>query len=400
MASFVRAALFAGSLAAGSWLGLGKPSVDQGRTLVAEAKASADARAAESANRKASDAAAADAKEQAAAEARRADRPVEFGPTPQESDPARVPAMRPWPELNAEASLDKAWMVAEGPAYRRSSGRRLVTLTFDDGPFPETTPAVLRVLAKNNVHATFFVIGRYLDGDEPRAVASRAVLERVVAAGHLVGNHTHDHARLTTVTHTQVLEQIDQGIVSIERVTGKRPILFRPPFGALDEFGRAAVKERGLDLLLWSIEKQDMLRADSHEVFRELVGQIEYKQGGVVLLHDVRWTSVAALRELLGWLHDHRWDPRRPARLGYEIVDMPTYLREVAASPLPFATRDELERSRDARAARSAKRAEDFGGVGGGARDHEARAASRREAGETSASAAPARAPRGPISRR
>jgi hypothetical protein len=121
-------------------------------------------------------------------------------------------------------------------------------------------------------------------------------------------------------------------------------------------------------------------------VFRELVGQIEYKQGGVVLLHDVRWTSVAALRELLGWLHDHRWDPLRPARLGYELVDMPTYLREVAASPLPFATRDGLERSREAHAA--------------------ARAASLRDAGAAPPRGAAtdprasARAPRGPISRR
>jgi peptidoglycan/xylan/chitin deacetylase (PgdA/CDA1 family) len=351
MARVVVALFFAGSLAAGSWLGLGKPSAEEGRGFVLRAKASADARAAESAAAKATEEAKADAKAQADAQSRRDDRPAEFGPTPLQRDPGSVPAMRAWPELNAEASIPKAWMVAEGPAYPRKSGRRLVTLTFDDGPFPETTPAVLRVLAKNNVHATFFVIGRYLDGDEPRAVASREVLQQVAAAGHLIGNHTHDHARLGSVTHTQVLEQIDQGSSSIERVTGKRPVLFRPPFGELDEFGRAAVRERGLELLLWSVEKQDMTRADSHEVFRELVGQIEYKEGGIVLLHDIRWTSVAALRELLGWLHDHRWDPRHPSRLGYDIVDLPTYLRAVAAAPLPYETRDELEKSRESRLA-------------------------------------------------
>lgn len=337
MPSVIRALFFAGSMAAGSWLGLGKPSVEDGRVLVASAKASADARAQASADAKAEGKARAEG-----------DRPADFAPLPQLHDPSSFPSMRPWPQLNAEASIPKAWMVAEGPAYQAGSGRRLVTLTFDDGPFPETTPAVLRVLAKHKVHASFFVIGRYLDGEEPRAKASREVLKQVVAAGHLVGNHTHDHARLTTVTHTQVLEQIDQGSASIERATGRRPILFRPPFGALDDFGRAAVRERGLDLLLWSIEKQDMRRADSHAVFRELVGQIEYKEGGIVLLHDIRWTSVAALRELLGWLHDHRWDPNKPARLGYEIVDLPTYLREVAAAPLPYATRDELEKAREA----------------------------------------------------
>jgi peptidoglycan/xylan/chitin deacetylase (PgdA/CDA1 family) len=341
MPSLIRAVLFAGSLAAGSWLGLGKPSVEEGRGFVANAKASADARAQASA----------DAKSEAKARAD-GDRPADFAPLPQLHDPNSLPSLRPWPELNAEASIPKAWMVAEGPAYKRGNGRRVVTLTFDDGPFPETTPTVLRVLAKHKVHAAFFVIGRYLDGDEPRAKASRDVLNQVVAQGHLVGNHTHDHARLTTVTHTQVLEQIDQGAASIERVTGRRPILFRPPFGELDDFGRAAARERGLDLVLWSIEKQDMRRADSHEVFRELVGQIEYKEGGIVLLHDIRWTSIAALRELLAWLHDHRWDPKKPARLGYEIVDLPTYLREVAAAPLPYASRDELERAREANRSR------------------------------------------------
>jgi peptidoglycan/xylan/chitin deacetylase (PgdA/CDA1 family) len=152
-----------------------------------------------------------------------------------------------------------------------------------------------------------------------------------------------------------VLQQIDEGAASIERVTGKRPILFRPPFGKLDDFGQAAVRERGLDLLLWSVEKQDMQRADSHEVFRELVGQIEYKEGGIVLLHDIRWTSIAVLRELLDWLHVHRWDPKKPSRLGYEIVDLPAYLREVAASPLPYETRDKLEEAREAAATERAK---------------------------------------------
>jgi peptidoglycan/xylan/chitin deacetylase (PgdA/CDA1 family) len=329
----------------GTWLGLGKPSFEDAWGFVAKAKREADARAEANAEAKAkaNGEAKADADAKSDGDAK-ADAKAE---TPQ-GDFGNVPSMRPWPELNADASIAKAWMVAEGPAYRAGEGRRLVTLTFDDGPFPETTPTVLHILAKNKIHATFFAIGRYLEGDDERAQESRAVLKQVVDAGHLVGNHTYDHALLTSVTHTQVLEQIDRSAAAIERATGKRPILFRPPFGRLDDFGRAAVKERGLDLLLWSVEKQDMQRADTHEIFRELISQIDYKEGGVVLLHDIRWSSIAVLRELLVWLHQHRWDPKHPARYGYEIVDLPTYLREVAASPLPYASRDELERAREA----------------------------------------------------
>lgn len=335
MSFVLRAAFFAGSLAVGSWLGLGKPSAEQGHALAARAKAGVESQLHKIVDKSPQEGPKADP---------RAEAPQPL-PRPDLGD---VPSLRPWPQLNAEATLEKAWMVAEGPAYAKDSGRRLVTLTFDDGPFPETTPAVLKALAKYKVHASFFVIGRYLDGDDPRAEASRETLKQVAAAGHLIGNHTHDHQSLTAITHTQVLEQIDRGASSIERVTGQRPILFRPPYGKLDEFGQNAVRARGLDLLLWSIDKQDMLRTDSHTLFRELVAQIDYKQGGIVLLHDIRWSSVAALREVLDWLDLHRWDPKRPARRGYEIVDLPTYLRAVAASPSPHPTRDELEIAREA----------------------------------------------------
>ena len=239
----------------------------------------------------------------------------------------------PWPRLNPEANMTKAWRLAEGPHRKVGDRRRLVTLTFDDGPFPETTPRVLELLARYEIHATFFVIGRYLDGSGERAQASRAALHQIADAGHLIGNHTHDHALLTSVTHTQVLEQIDRGAASIERTLGRKPILFRPPYGQLDDFGAEAVRARGLDVLLWNVEAQDMSRDDATTMFRELVHQIRRAEGGVVLLHDIRWTSVRILEKLLVFLDAKRFDPARPDREGYVIVDMPTYLREVASSP-------------------------------------------------------------------
>lgn len=267
-------------------------------------------------------------------------------PLPPHHDPSSIPELAPWPRLNAEASIAKAWRLAEGPHRRPGDKRRLVTLTFDDGPFPETTPRVLELLKQHDVRATFFVIGRYLDGDGERARASRAVLEKIVEAGHLVGNHSHDHALLTTISHTQVLEQIDRGASSIERAIGKTPVLFRPPFGQLDDFGEEAVKARRLDLLLWSIEVQDMERDDTHAMFKELVRQLARNEGGVVLLHDIRWTSVNILKRLLAHLDAKRYDRRRPERAGYEIVDLPTYLREVEASP-PVAGSREPEGARE-----------------------------------------------------
>ncbi|MBX3185794.1 MAG: polysaccharide deacetylase family protein [Labilithrix sp.] len=343
MPSIFRAFVLAGSVAAGSWVGLDRPDAESTRDL-AQRGLSSGARYLATLS-----APAVPETPAPATSALPPEGPIEFGPLPQHRDPESVPSHAgPWPTLNPEASIAKAWMVAEGPAYEPGDRRRLVTLTFDDGPFPETTPAVLRALARQKIRAAFFVVGRYLDGDDERAVQSRATLEKVAAAGHIIGNHTHDHAHLAAITHTQVLDQIDRGAASIERVTGKRPVFFRPPFGELDDFGQQAVRDRNLDLLLWSVEKQDMTREDSKEVFRELVAQIEYKEGGIVLLHDIRWTSVRVLRELLGWLEERKYDPKKPQRLGYEVVDLPTYLRAVAASPLPYESRDELERVREA----------------------------------------------------
>ncbi|HVH46141.1 MAG TPA: polysaccharide deacetylase family protein [Labilithrix sp.] len=297
-----------GSIAAGSWVGLHAPADPSPAKPVATASSDESA--------------------------------TSFEPARPHVETALAPGPVPWPRLNPEANITKAWRLAEGPHRKPGDKRRLVTLTFDDGPSTETTPRVLDLLAKYDVHASFFVIGRYLDGESAHARASRDVLRKVVEAGHLVGNHTHDHTLLTTVSHTQVLDQIDRGAASIEHAIGKKPLLFRPPFGELDDFGQDAVRTRQLDVVLWSAEVRDMERDDTDAMFGELVRQLVYNEGGIVLLHDIRPSSVAILKKLLVYLHARRWDPERPQRRGYEIVDLPTYLREVEAAPPQPGARD------------------------------------------------------------
>src|SRR5262249_18612615 len=148
-------------------------------------------------------------------------------------------------------------------------------------------PSVLKVLRHYRIHATFFVIGEYLEGNDKRAAATRRLLKRVADAGHLVGNHSFDHAHLAQISHTRVLDQMDRCSSAIEKSIGKRPILFRPPFGELDDFGERAAAERRLDVMLWNVEVNDMNREDPHDMAREIEWQLDYKEGGVVLLHDI-----------------------------------------------------------------------------------------------------------------
>lgn len=334
------------ALGLGSWLGLGRPSAEEARDLPATlaARARSGNLGATLPFRIGQGPAPAERTEKTPEPAT-----GELPPSPLERDPSLLPDKRDaWRALNDGASVQRAWMVAEGPEKAPGENRRLVTLTFDDGP-SKATPEVLRLLARHRVHATFFVIGGYLDGDSPRAESAKRTLKKVAAAGHLIGNHTYDHQRLTSVSRTQALDEIDQSAAAIERVLGSRPTLFRPPFGALDAFGENAVRERGLSLVLWSVEKADMKRDDDAEMFHDLVAQLDYKEGGIVLLHDVRKSSVRVLARLLDWLAVRKWDPKRPSRVGYQIVDLPTYMKEVAAHPLPFESRDELEKVRRAK---------------------------------------------------
>jgi len=316
------------SLAAGSWIGLGKPDAAQARTIAQTLAV------------------------RARAEVKSIPLPLAGAPPVEPPspgvDPSLLPDPTPWPRLNPAVSTRRAWLLAEGPHHPAGDGRRLVTFTFDDGPFPETTPVFLKVLARHQVKAAFFWIGHYLEGEADRAVKTREVARQVVAEGHLVGNHTHDHMRLTILPRADVLEQIDRSGLAIENAIGKRPMLFRPPFGQLDAWTSERLQERGVELVLWSVEAGDMKSDDGQQIFDSLREQVEYAGGGIVLLHDVRWASADALEKLLSWLDHHRWDPARPEVVGYQVTDLVQYLRATAASPQPYDDRGELEQARSA----------------------------------------------------
>ncbi|MEO8796589.1 MAG: polysaccharide deacetylase family protein [Polyangiaceae bacterium] len=264
-------------------------------------------------------------------------------------DPSQLPDPAPFPRMNPAANVGKAWLLSEGPAYAPNDKRRLVTLTFDDGPIPETTPVILKILERNRIHATFFFIGRYLDGNEPRAIATRKVAEQILAAGHMIGNHTHDHLLLTTANRTDALAQIEEGSASIERAIGRKPVFFRPPYGQLDPFTEDVLKRRNDEVVMWNVEAADMVNDDPDKMADSLERQIAASDGGLVLLHDVKWSTVETLPKLLSWLRAHRYDPSHPERLGYEIVDLPEYLRETAARPQPYTSRAQLEEGRKER---------------------------------------------------
>jgi len=154
-----------------------------------------------------------------------------------------------------------------------------VALSFDDGPDPEVTPAVLDALAEHGARATFFAIGRLLE-------AHPTVARRIAAEGHELGNHSWRHSRWQNFFGSSAqTREIARGARAIAAVTGRstRP-LYRPPIGLKSPpFARAAYQAR-LTLVGWSLRSRDTQTRDPERIAARVLGRI--RPGDIVLLHD------------------------------------------------------------------------------------------------------------------
>ena len=151
---------------------------------------------------------------------------------------------------------------------------QVMYLTFDDGPHPVYTPQVLDVLARHGAMATFFVIGR-------QAEAYPRLVDRIVAEGHTVANHTWNHESLAGLPK----EAFDSTVGSTQSFLGSRgtPCL-RPPSGTIDAFTQDWAAEHGLRLTLWTVDPGDWRRPSAEAIADHIVERA--RAGAVVLLHD------------------------------------------------------------------------------------------------------------------
>jgi peptidoglycan/xylan/chitin deacetylase (PgdA/CDA1 family) len=158
-----------------------------------------------------------------------------------------------------------------------------VALTFDDGPHPEGTPAVLDVLARAGVRATFFVVGEQVRR-RPELVV------RAAAAGHAIALHGDRHRLQPRLSAAAVADDLRRGVAAIEDATGASPAWHRPPFGIYSPTGLRIARTAGLAPLLWSRwgkdwRKRTTPRRIAARATRSLIG------GDVILLHDADFYS-------------------------------------------------------------------------------------------------------------
>ncbi len=187
--------------------------------------------------------------------------------------------------------------------HQGAGGEHEVALTFDDGPDPKWTPMVLDILKQYNVKATFFLVGS-------QAEQYPGLVKRIVAEGHLIGNHTYTHANLAAIPPEQIELELNATQRLIESITGRSTTLFRPPYNAdsrptrLEELTPLKqVNDLGYLIVLESIDPEDWARPGA-DVILDRVKELR-KEGSLILLHDAggnRQQTVDALPQIIDWL--------------------------------------------------------------------------------------------------
>jgi len=209
-----------------------------------------------------------------------------------------------------------------------SRGSRQIALTFDDGPNDPHTFRLLEVLAKHDVLATFFMIGRFV---RERPQIARAV----AAAGHVVGNHTFSHPLLIFQSAAQTRCELGECRKALEDAVGAHSNLFRPPFGGRRPATLRIARELGLETVMWNVTGYDWNAPPASVIERKVARQIHADGGDIVLLHDGghkamgadRAQTVIAVENLL----------RRYKDSGFEFLTVPVMMQTRAVRRQPSA---------------------------------------------------------------
>jgi len=166
---------------------------------------------------------------------------------------------------------------------RRLPGATGVAITFDDGPHPEGTPAVLEILAAADIKATLFLVGEQVE-------RRPALAAEIAAQGHLIALHGYRHRPQPVMPCEAVREDVERGAEVVRTATGVEPAWHRPPYGLYSPAGLAAVRARNLKPLLWSRWGKDWRRFTTPERIATRA-TANVRAGDVILLHDADFYS-------------------------------------------------------------------------------------------------------------
>lgn len=209
------------------------------------------------------------------------------------------------------------------------NNRKVVALTFDDGPWP-ITPKFLEVLQQQKVRATFFMIGRHIK-------KFPEIARQVAIAGHALGNHSWSH-RFTNISAQDVIAEVENTSFLINKITGIKTDMFRPPGGFLDNGMAEYAAHKKYLTALWTVDPHDTKSGMTTKAIIENVLQ-HTKPGSVILLHDgggPRQATLQALPQILAGLKAKGYEfVTLPELLQMQVQSIPVAAPGVAPSPKP-----------------------------------------------------------------
>jgi peptidoglycan-N-acetylglucosamine deacetylase len=174
---------------------------------------------------------------------------------------------------------------------KANTDKKEIAISFDDGPAENYTQKILAILNTENVKATFFCIGNRIAGNE-------AILKQVQADGHIIGNHSYSHHFWFDMYADQKMQDdLKQMDAEMERVTGLKPKLFRPPYGVTNPNLAKAIKKGGYTPVGWSVRSMDTVIKDGRKLLAKINEGI--KPGAVFLFHDTSKTTLDILPEFI-----------------------------------------------------------------------------------------------------
>lgn len=195
-------------------------------------------------------------------------------------------------------------------------GTKQIALTYDDGPNDPHTLHLLDVLARQNVRATFFLIGRYVQ-QRPE------IARQIAASGHVVGNHTFTHPVLTFKSAAEIRQEISGCRAALQDTIGEHSDLFRPPFGGRRPAVLRIARELGLEPVMWNLTGYDWNAPPAAVIEQKVAKRI--RGGDVILLHDGGHKFMGADRAQTVLVTD-RLIQRYKAE-GYEFVTIPQMMK-------------------------------------------------------------------------
>lgn len=163
---------------------------------------------------------------------------------------------------------------------RGDAAPKYIAITFDDGPKQGTTDILLDGLKERGVHATFFLIGQQIEGNED-------LIRRMSEDGHLIGNHTFNHVNLAKISSTDGARELAECFGEIQPLTGQDTCLVRPPYGEVND---QLKKNIDCPIVLWSVDTRDWTGKTASDIADYIVATAQ--AGDIVLLHDIYKDSV------------------------------------------------------------------------------------------------------------